>query len=410
MREMWRTPAGRGFIMLAAMAAAFGFAQSAHGSIVTNYLDHVLHLSGPQFGYWTAIRELGGLTLIVLTALLYRVSLQRVTAGALVVVGVGYALFSIADSFWSVVPWTVISSLGAHTVIQNQAALGMSLTTQERCGWILGRVSAVGQMGTLAALVMVFVTFHFSLISYRATYIIVGVVACLGALAIVRFPHLYEGQPRQVALKREAIVLRRDYRYFYALVFLDGARQQIFFSFGLWVLVNHFGLGVSQVSLVLMTVTLGCMTTVARLGRMIDRYGERRSLSVLNLAFIVAITGYALAPNVWLACVFYFIYAIITPVAGIGSSTYLRKIALPEDLAPSLAMGQTIMHTTAIAVPVAAGFILNFVSYRVPFLAACAFALAASVITLRLDPVKQRCAAGGKAGTEATPPAPGIAQ
>ena len=407
---MWRTPAGRGFIMLAAMAAAFGFAQSAHGSVVTNYLDHVLHLSGPQFGYWTAIRELGGLTLIILTALLYRVSLQRLTAGALVVLGVGYALFSIADGFWSVIPWTVLSSLGAHTVIQNQAALGMSLTTQERCGWILGRVSAVGQMGTLLALVMVFVTFHFDLISYQETYIIVGVVACLGALAVVRFPHLYEGQPQQAALKREPIVLRREYRYYYALVFLDGARQQIFFSFGLWVLVNHFGLGVSQVSLVLMAVTLGSMTTVARLGRRVDRHGERRALSILNLAFIVAIAGYALAPNVWLACFFYFIYALISPVAGIGSSTYLRKIALPKDLAPSLAMGQTIMHTTAIAVPVAAGFILNFVSYRIPFLAACVFALAASVVTLGLDPVKQRCGAGGRPDVGEARPAPDAAE
>jgi predicted MFS family arabinose efflux permease len=253
---------------------------------------------------------------------------------------------------------------------------------------------------------MVFVTFHFDLISYQATYIIVGVVASLGALAIVRFPHLYEGQPRQAALKREPIVLRRDYRYYYALVFLDGARQQIFFSFGLWVLVNHFGLGVSQVSLVLMAVTVGSMTTVARLGRRIDRHGERRSLSVLNLAFIVAIAGYALAPNVWLACVFYFIYAIISPVAGIGSSTYLRKIALPEDLAPSLAMGQTIMHTTAIAVPVAAGFILNFVSYRVPFLAACVFALAACLVTLGLDPANQRCRVGTRSDAEETPSSP----
>jgi len=57
-------------------------------------------------------------------------------------------------------------------------------------------------------------------------------------------------------------VFRRDYRYYYALVFLDGARQQVFFSFGLWVLVNHFGLGVAQISLVMMAVTLGCMLTV----------------------------------------------------------------------------------------------------------------------------------------------------
>ncbi len=410
MRGMWRSPAGRGFLMLAAMSVAFGFAQSAHGSIVTNYLDHVLHLSGPQFGYWNALRELGGLTLIILMALLYRVSLQRLTAAALVVLGVGYALFAIADDFWSVIPWTVISSFGAHTVIQNQAALAMSLTTRERSGWILGRISAIGQAGTLTALVMIFLLFHFNIVSFKATYIIVGVVASLGALAVIRFPHMFEGQLRQVAPKREPIVFRREYRYYYALVFLDGARQQIFFSFGLWVLVNHFGLGVSRISLVLIAITLGCMTTVTRLGRTIDRYGERRMLSIFNLAYIVAIAGYALADNVWLACVFYFVYAIISPVSGIGASTYLRKIAVPHELAPSLAMGQTIMHTTAIGIPVAAGFILNFVSYRIPFLVACAFALAASVVNLRLDPAKQRRMAGVQTDAEEVPPGGGSAE
>jgi predicted MFS family arabinose efflux permease len=390
MREMWRSPVGRGFIMLAAMSAAFGFAQSAHGSIVTNYLDHVLHLSGPQFGYWNALRELGGLTLIILMALLHSVSLQKVTAAALVVAGVGYALFAVADNFWSVIPWTVLSSFGAHTVIQNQAALGMSLTTKERSGWMLGRLSAIGQVGTLTALLMIFVLFHFDVISFKGTYIIIGVVACLGALAIIRFPHMVEGQVRLVAPKRDRMVFRWDYRYYYALVFLDGARQQIFFSFGLWVLVNHFGLDVPHISLVLIAITLSCMATVTRLGRRIDRHGERRALSVLNLVYVVAIAGYALANNVWLACVFYLMYAIISPVSGIGASTYLRKIAIPRELAPSLAMGQTIMHTTAIAIPVGAGFILNFVSYRIPFLVACVFALAASLVTLGLDPSKQR--------------------
>lgn len=110
MREMWRTPVGRGFITLAVLSAAFGFATNAQNSIVTNYLDGVLGLSGPQFGYWTAIREMGGLLLFALTALFYRVSLQKLTAGALVAFGLGCSLFVVADGFWTVIPWTLLSS------------------------------------------------------------------------------------------------------------------------------------------------------------------------------------------------------------------------------------------------------------------------------------------------------------
>jgi predicted MFS family arabinose efflux permease len=258
---------------------------------------------------------------------------------------------------------------------------------------VLGRISAVGQVGTFAALLMIFLLFHFHALSYRATFVILGFVAFLGALAIIRFPHLHEGQLRQAAPKRQAIVFRKDYRYYYLLVFLDGARQQVFFSFGLWVLVNHFGLDVAQISLVMMAVTFGCMITVSRLGRMIDRQGERRSLSMINVAYIVALVGYALSPTVLAACVFYCVYAIIAPLSYIGASTYLRKIATQADLAPSLAMGVTMQHAAAIVVPVAAGFILTYVGYQIPFYGACGVAVISVFVTLRLDPVKQKCAA-----------------
>ncbi|OFW59569.1 MAG: hypothetical protein A2133_09930 [Actinobacteria bacterium RBG_16_64_13] len=388
--------------MLAVMSATFGFAMNAQNGIVTNYLDQVLHLSGPQFGYWTAIREMGGFVLIFLTALFYRVSLQKVTAGALVVFAIGCAFFSLANDFWTVIPWTIIGSFGLHTVLQTQIALGMSLTTENRSGSILGRMSAMGQIGTFAALVMVYLLFRFQWLSYRPTFIILGGVAFLGALAIVRFPHLHEGQVRMVAPKREPIVFRRAYGYYYWLVFLDGARQQVFFSFGLWVLVNHFKLDVEHISLVLIAVTFGCMISVSRLGRRIDRHGERRSLTVINLAYVAALLGYALSPNVWVACVFYFVYAVIAPLSFIGASTYLRKIAAPADLAPSLSMGVTMMHAAAVVVPVATGFILNYVGYQVPFYAACGVAVITIFVTLRLNPAKQRCAARIAADAAAT--------
>ena len=145
--------------MLAAMSACLGFAMNAHNSIVTNYFNDVLAFSAPQFGYITAIREVGGFVLIFLTALLYRVSLQRVTAGAMILLAIGYAFFSVPPVSSTVIPWVLISSFGFHTVLQTQTALGMSLTTQERSGAILGRMGAFTQAGTFVAYVMIFFTF-----------------------------------------------------------------------------------------------------------------------------------------------------------------------------------------------------------------------------------------------------------
>ena len=99
-----------------------------------------------------------------------------------------------------------------------------------------------------------------------------------------------------------------------------------------------------------------------------------------------------LSNQVYLACIFYVMYSFISMFSTIGASTYLRKIAVPEDIAPSLAMGVTILHATAIVVPVVAGIILNFVGYQIPFFIACAAALIMVGVTQRLNPEKQRTA------------------
>ena len=310
---MWRTPAGRGFILLSVMSAALGFAFNAHSNILTNYFHDVLHLSGPQFGYITAVREIGGFFIMFLTALFYRVSLQKLAAGAIVVVAAGFCLFSLASDFGSVIPWVLVSSFGMHAVFQTQPALGLSLTTAAKSGAIMGRMGADSQAGTLAALIMVFLIFRFGWLSYRPTFIILGGVAFVAAVAIFRFPHLHDGEVRKAAPKRAPLVWSRFYRLYYWICMLDGARQQIFFSFGLWVLVTRFGLGVDDISLVLLAVTFASILSTTWFGRALDRYGERRTLSVINVAFIVALAGYALANNVILACFFYCVYALIAP-------------------------------------------------------------------------------------------------
>ena len=391
--RMWQTPVGRGFIMLATMAALYGFAMNAQQNIVTNYFESVLHLRGPQFGYITAIREIPGFLLIFVSALFYRVSLQRLTAGALVLLAVGYTLFGLSNSFWSVAPWVVLSSMGYHTVLQTQYSLGLSLTSEAKSGSILGRMAAINQGGSLAALIIILVVFHFHPGIFRPSFVVLGVVALLAAFAIVGFPHLHDGEARAQAAKRDRIVFKREYRFYYYLSLLDGGRQQVFFSFGLWVLVNRYHLSVAQISGVLIAVTFASMASGPWVGRMIDKHGERRMLSIINVAYVVALGGYALANNVVIACLCYVIYSFVMPLSPIGAATYLRKVAVADDVAPSLAMGVTLQHAAAIVVPIATGIILNYVGYQIPFLIACVFASSTFFVTRRLNPATQRSAA-----------------
>ncbi len=389
-REGLQSPVVRGALLLAVATAAFGAALNGQQTVVTNYFEHELGLKGAQFGYITAIREVPGFLLIFLTALFYRLSLPTLTAGALLVLAVGYGFFGVSDSFWTVVPWVVISSMGYHTFLQTQYALGLSLTSEGRSGRILGRLSAISNGGALVAMAVVFITFHYGWASYRATFVVAGLLALLAAVAIVRFPHLHNGEVQAQAMAREPIVWRREYGFYYGLSLLDGARQQIFFSFGLWVLVHHFGLGVPTISVILLAVTTLSMLAGPKIGHLIDRHGERQMLAAVNVAYVVALVGYALVDQVVVAVLCYVIYSFIFPLSSMGAAIYLRKIAPSADVAPSLAMGLTMQHAAAVAVPIATGFVLNFVGYQVPFLIASGFACLTFLVTRRLDPVTQK--------------------
>ena len=382
--------ARRGYILLAAMTLAFGMAMAMQQNVVTNYYENVLHFAGPQFGYITAIREVPGFLLILFTALFFRMSVPRLTAMALVLQAAGYALFGVSNSFWTVAPWVVVSSLGYHTVLQTQYALGMSLTGEGKSGSILGKMAAVNNGGTLAAMFVILIAFHEHWLTFRSSFVLAGALAFAAAIAIVRFPALRDGVEAERHVPRARFVVRRPYRFYYYLCLLDGGRQQIFFSFGLWVLVNRYRFQVPQISAILIAVSVCSVVLGPWIGRAIDRHGEKTVLGGINLAYITALLGYALVNNIYAATFFYALYSLIMGMSSMGSATYLRKVAVSEEIAPSLAMGVTLQHAAAIVVPIAAGFILNFVGYQVPFLIASGFSVVAIIVTRRLDPLAQR--------------------
>lgn len=380
----------RAFFILAGATAAFGFSMAAQQNIVSNFFENELGLQGPQFGYITAIREIPGFLLIFLTALLYRLTLPHLTAFAMVLLAVGFGFFGFANSFWSVAPWVIISSMGYHTWLQTQTALGLSMTVESKSGSILGRLAAINQAGALIAMAFVFVVFRFEILDFTQTFIVCGLLALVAAVLVFRFPNMHNGKVLDVKPERERLVLKKEYGLYYKLSLLDGARQQIFFSFGPWVLVDHFSLGVPAISLVMLVTAALAMFTGPWIGRMIDVHGEKRMLGIVNIAYIIALLGYALIDNTAAAIVCYVIYSIIFPLSAMGASVYLRKIAPSRDVAPSLAMGITMQHAAAVVVPVVTGYVLNFVGYQIPFLVASGFALVTVFVTQQLNAREQK--------------------
>lgn len=389
-----------GFLILAITTFATSTAMQTTQAIQPNFMRDVIGMDGAQNGYLIAIRELPGFLLIFVAAILLRLGLARATSISLVIMGIGYSLFSLSDTFGQLILPTLIASVGFHSWLQLQPALGLSISSRGSEGSVLGRLNSIGSLGSFIALggvlLMLLGIEHFrgDLIDYqepylRGVFIFIGVASIIGALAISRFPV----SANDIAAARVApkIVWRPEYKLYYALSFLDGSRQQIYFAFAPFVLVEEFKVNARSITILLIISAVINWRTGALVGRMVDVHGEKRVLTVAYILHFIVFLGFAFSTNVWMLYVFYLGYLWLF-LFYVGTTTYLRKIAHREDIPASLAMGVSLAHLTAIIVPIIGAALWSRLGYQFPFLFGTVFCLISLYLTQKIDVSKQRIA------------------
>jgi MFS family permease len=387
----------RGFFLLALTSFVFYIGFQIVQAIQPNFFRDVIGMNGAQNGYLIAIRELPGFLLIFVAAFLLKLGLARATSLSLLIMGIGYCLFAFAGSFAQLVIPTLIASIGFHSWLQLQPALGLSLTRRGNEGTLLGRINGIGFLGSLIGLIGVFALLTWiertkgPLEEYQEPYLrglffVVLISGVLGAILIYRFP--MSANDRAAAAAAPRIVWRKEYRLYYALSFLDGSRQQIYFAFAPFVLVEEFGVDARTMTTLLIVSALINWRAGPPIGRMVDRIGEKRFLTIAYILHFIVFVGFAFTKNVWLLYGFYLGYQFLF-LFYVGTTTYLKKIARREDIAPTLAMGVSLAHLTAVIVPVIGAALWSRLGYQFPFLFGTVFVIISLILTQRIDPDRQ---------------------
>lgn len=388
----------RGLTLLAITSFSVTMALNVFQAIAPNFFRDELGMDGALNGYLIAIRELPGFLLIFVAALLLRMGMARATSLSLVLMAIGFASFAAARGFSGLIVPTLIASVGYHSWLQLQDALGLSLARRGEEGEVLGRFRAIGFAGTLVGLIAVLAMLagvEWATGDLRANqgpwlragWIAVALGAAVGAVAIARFP-LPENE-RAMARAAPRITWRREYSLYYWLTFIDGSRMQIYFAFAPFVLVEEFGVNARALLILLLVGAILNWRTGAWIGRMVDRYGEQRMLTAGYIGHLIVFLGFALAQNVWLLYLTYLGYTFLS-LFSIGTTTYLRKICRPQDLAPSLAMGVSLAHLTAVVVPVVGSALWERLGYQFPFLFGTVFIFVSLWLTQKIDVERQR--------------------
>lgn len=350
---------------------------SAYGAIFNNFIVNDLHINAQGLGGIESLREVPGFLTVVMAALTVQFRESRLAAFALVLMGVGLAAISGAHSWLYLVGAGMVWSIGFHLFAPLSNGLALAAAKQSQEGRALGWIGGVGAVGALAGMAMVFAVV--GIIGLRYTFIPTGAIVLVGAAALLFM------RDKQVA-PRTRLVVRRRYRIYYALTLLDGSRRQIFSTFAVFLLIKVYHLSVQQITIILVFNSVVTMLVTPVVGRLIDRYGERRLLSLNYACLIFLFAGYALVHNLLVLGILYCLDNAFFSF-GLGINSYLGRIAAPEDLMPSLVMGSTVNHIAAVGVPVVGGLLWSVVGYQVTFLAGAATCILSVLVSLAIKPL-----------------------
>ena len=357
-------PRTRAFLALMVTAFAYRFAEGINRSVVNNFYVEDLHLGADQMGLLTTARELPGFLTALVAALTMGIGVPQLGALSLGVMSVGFGGTAFVQDFGGLIAISMVGSLGFHSWMPILNALGLSLADRTNPGQVLGRVQAVGFAGALIAMGLVAVLVES--FGYRAAFAVSGVFLVVAAVSIVTFPRSLAAKPTQ------RIVFRRRYWLYYAMTFLDGCRAEVFMAFGVYLLVRQYHVGVTTITLLLMGASIVSMLLSQPVGRLIDRVGERKTLTFSYSCHFVTFLGFAFVPDATAAIVLYFIYNVVM-LFSMATNTYLKRTADPGDVQPSLAMGMTTMHISAMIVPILGGMLWERFGFQVPFIVGAGF-------------------------------------
>jgi len=372
-----------------------GFGQSVDGATLTNYLKENLHLVITERTALEFPRELPGLLVVMLIGTLHFLGDVRIAVAANVFAALGMlALGVIPPNYTLVIMSMLLYSTGQHMYMPLANTIGMSFAGHGDIGKKLGLMNGTNTAALVVSSALLWALFRFAHIRYTVSFTIGAGSFLIAAALLARI------KPGQTVPSKNRFVFKKEYRLYYWLCILFGARKQIFITFGPWVLVDVFKQPVTTMTILFFIVSVAGIFVKPAIGYLIDTAGEKLVLGGEALLFFFVCLGYAFADNIFAGkaailfiCACYVVDQTLSSVS-MARATYMKKIALnQEDVSPSLSLGTSIDHLVTMFLPFFGGLVWyqgGPHGYKYVFLAGAVIAVinyfSTRMITIRQKP------------------------
>ena len=347
----WRRPESLLFLMAFAMPIAF----ATWSALLNNFVIEAAQFSGVEIGWLHTVREIPGFLAIGVIFLILLMREQVLGVASLGLLGVATAVTAWFPSFGGMLLVTLLSSIGFHYFETVNQSLQLQWIDKKRAPQVLGWIVGVGSGASLLAYGAIVLLWDRLNLTYDTVYLVSGgITAGIALFCYLAYPQ-FEGPHPQ----NRHMVLRRRYWLFYALQFMAGARRQIFVVFAGFMMVERFGMKVSEMTMLLLVNYVLQMVAAPAMGRALGRFGERNVMAFeyigLTLVFLAYGGLYWFGWGIVIAWGLYILDQMFFALS-FALKTYFQKIADPADIAPTAAVAFTINHIAAVFLPAALGY------------------------------------------------------
>ena len=356
--KRWNSPE----FLLYLMAAAIPFSFQTWQALLNNFAIEQASFTGAEIGILQSLREVPGFLAFSVVLVLILMREQTLAWVSLAILGIGTAMTGFFPTVVGLYATTVLMSIGFHYAETVQQSLTLQWIEKSRAAEVMGRMISVRCLVGLAAFGGLYAMLEWLSMPFLSIYVIGGGMTVVIALLIaIAYPHM----PMAIE-QRKHLVLHSRYWLYYCLVFLSGARRQIFVVFAGFLMVEKFAYSATSMAILFLINGTVTFFLAPKIGRLITHWGERRVLSLEYIGLIILFITYAFVENATLAASLYIIDHVFFTMA-IALKTYFQKIADPSDIASTAGVAFTINHIAAVFLPVVLGY-LWLVSPAIVFL------------------------------------------
>lgn len=385
------------FLSILMMAIGYGL----HKGIVDNYLAEVVGMGEMGRGITEFFRELPGFMLIFILAIFYKFSAEKMykLGGLIMVAGMG--LLAFVPPVKALVIFSIfLYSAGEHIQLGMKNTLSLEYSKPGLGGQALGYQTAIYQIGNLAGYLVVIVVFGYLAMKIKESaeamykpFFIVSTVFMVFAL----FFALQLSGKSETDKSKSRFYFRKKFTKYYMLEVFYGARKQVFFTFGPYVLILFYGANASVISLLFAVSAVSCFLLSPVVGKIVDRIGYKPVMIGDTLILVIVCFFYGFAHHLFpkniafiVCCVNYVLDSIIS-LAAMASNVYVQDISdSKEEMRATISTGISVNHMITIFIAFFGGFIWQELGIETLFIVSAVLGLCNSAYAATIK-VGRKC-------------------